>query len=176
MNLAWGGFALGATLEFQTYGLRRGASTQPGARADKFDADFSIAHLQAAQVFARDFVLGAGLRLVNLDVRNPAAPPGQTELFASKGAGAEVGALWKPAGRPFRIGAAFRSAVSTEPDSQSYLTPNPDGDRILGDLNDPDRFSWSNGTTLLEHIAASSYDHEQEHIEQIREWMREVQS
>ena len=78
VNLAWGGFALGATLEFQTYGLRRGASTQPGARADKFDADFSIAHLQAAQVFGRDFVLGVGLRLVNLDVRNPAAPPGQT--------------------------------------------------------------------------------------------------
>ena len=39
------------------------------------------------------------------------------------------------------------------------------------DLNDTDRFAWSNGVTLLEHIAASSYDHEQEHIEQIRAWM-----
>jgi hypothetical protein len=39
------------------------------------------------------------------------------------------------------------------------------------DLNDPTRFAWSNGATLLDHIAASSYAHEQEHIEQIRAWM-----
>jgi hypothetical protein len=39
------------------------------------------------------------------------------------------------------------------------------------DLNDPARFAWSNGITLLDHIAGSSYAHEQEHIEQIREWM-----
>jgi uncharacterized damage-inducible protein DinB len=39
------------------------------------------------------------------------------------------------------------------------------------DLNDPDRFAWSDGRTLLEHIAGNSYAHEQEHIEQIREWM-----
>jgi uncharacterized protein (TIGR03083 family) len=40
------------------------------------------------------------------------------------------------------------------------------------DLNDSERFAWSNGRTLLDRIAGSSYDHEQEHIEQIREWMR----
>src|SRR5690242_9526625 len=27
------------------------------------------------------------------------------------------------------------------------------------DLNDPDRFDWSDGTRLLDHIAGSSYDH-----------------
>src|SRR5512138_602072 len=39
------------------------------------------------------------------------------------------------------------------------------------DLNDPDRFAWSGGRTLLDRIAGNSYDHEQEHIEQIREWI-----
>jgi len=39
------------------------------------------------------------------------------------------------------------------------------------DLNDPDRFPWSDGRTLLDRIAGNSYDHEQEHIEQIRVWM-----
>jgi hypothetical protein len=39
------------------------------------------------------------------------------------------------------------------------------------DLNDPDRFPWSAGRSLLDRIAGNSYDHEQEHIEQIREWM-----
>jgi hypothetical protein len=40
------------------------------------------------------------------------------------------------------------------------------------DLNDPERFAWSGGRTLLDRIASNSYDHEQEHIDQIREWMR----
>jgi uncharacterized protein (TIGR03083 family) len=39
------------------------------------------------------------------------------------------------------------------------------------DLNDPDRFPWSAGQSLLDRLAGNSYDHEQEHIEQIREWM-----
>jgi len=38
-------------------------------------------------------------------------------------------------------------------------------------LNDPDYFPWSAGRTLLDRIAGNSYDHEQEHIEQIRAWM-----
>ena len=40
------------------------------------------------------------------------------------------------------------------------------------DLNDPNRFAWSDGHSLLEHIAGSSYAHEIEHIEQLREWIR----
>ena len=44
------------------------------------------------------------------------------------------------------------------------------------DLNDPDRFPWSAGRTLLDRIAGNSFDHEQEHIEQIREWMKSVTS
>jgi uncharacterized protein (TIGR03083 family) len=44
------------------------------------------------------------------------------------------------------------------------------------DLNDPDRFPWSAGRTLLDRIAGNSFDHEQEHIEQIRAWMKSVTS
>ena len=40
------------------------------------------------------------------------------------------------------------------------------------DLNDPDRFLWSAGRSLLDRISGNSFDHEQEHIEQIRAWMR----
>jgi hypothetical protein len=43
------------------------------------------------------------------------------------------------------------------------------------DLNDPDRFPWSQGYTLLSRIAANSYKHEREHIEQISSWMRSGQ-
>lgn len=51
-------------------------------------------------------------------------------------------------------------------------------DQIAGlseaDLNDPQRFPWSEGRTLLDRIAGNSYEHEQEHIDQIRAWMRDA--
>src|SRR5262245_41303975 len=50
-------------------------------------------------------------------------------------------------------------------------------DQIAGlsdiDLNDPDRFPWNEGRSLLDRIAGNSYEHEREHIEQIREWMKQ---
>jgi hypothetical protein len=50
-------------------------------------------------------------------------------------------------------------------------------DQIAGlfeaDLNDPDRFPWNEGRSLLGRIAANSYEHEREHIEQIREWIKQ---
>jgi uncharacterized protein (TIGR03083 family) len=42
------------------------------------------------------------------------------------------------------------------------------------DLNDPERFGWSDGRSLLDRIAGNSYEHEQEHIDQIRAWMRSL--
>ena len=42
------------------------------------------------------------------------------------------------------------------------------------DLNDPDRFPWSKGRTLLSRIADNSYEHDQEHIDQIRAWMQQL--
>jgi hypothetical protein len=44
------------------------------------------------------------------------------------------------------------------------------------DLNDPDRFHWSEGRSLLDRIAGNSFEHEQEHIEQIQAWMNSVTS
>lgn len=41
-------------------------------------------------------------------------------------------------------------------------------------LNQVDYFPWSNGRSLLEHITASSFGHDQEHIQQIRQWMNDV--
>jgi hypothetical protein len=41
------------------------------------------------------------------------------------------------------------------------------------DLNDPDRFSWSEGRSLLDRIAGNSYEHNREHIAQIRSWMNQ---
>ena len=39
------------------------------------------------------------------------------------------------------------------------------------DLNDPHRFPWLEGRSLLAFIAGNSYDHYGEHAEQIRAWL-----
>jgi len=39
------------------------------------------------------------------------------------------------------------------------------------DITNPQRFSWTNERTLVPYIAASTYEHYQEHIEQIRGWL-----
>ena len=40
------------------------------------------------------------------------------------------------------------------------------------DLHDPSRFRWNEGRPLIGRIMANAYEHEQEHIDQIRAWMQ----
>src|SRR5262245_35619380 len=40
------------------------------------------------------------------------------------------------------------------------------------DLHDPDRFPWNEGRPLISRIIGNAYEHEQEHIDQIRAWMQ----
>jgi uncharacterized protein (TIGR03083 family) len=44
------------------------------------------------------------------------------------------------------------------------------------DLTDPERFTWNGGRTLLDRIMGNSFEHELEHIEQLREWLQAVKS
>jgi len=142
INLAWGDFGVGLTLELQNYSLLRSGATAT-TRRDAFDAQFLVGHLQAAnRFFGGQLVLGGGIRVLELDVNNPNAPSGESNLFTTVGLGVEAGALWAPTGEPFRLGAAFRSAVTTTPDPQSRILPNSEGDRIIGSASDPVNSFW----------------------------------
>jgi hypothetical protein len=142
INLAWGNFGVGVTLELQNYGLLR-ATTTAGTRRDAFDAQFLIGHLQAANRFLDgQLVIGGGLRVLELDVTNPNAPSNQTHLATTVGMGVETGILWAPTDEPYRLGAAFRSTITAKPDPQSRIAPNAEGDRILGDPSDPANSFW----------------------------------
>jgi hypothetical protein len=141
LNLVWGRFGLGGTVELQNYSLSREKDT-PTAGSDRLSALFTVAHVQAASLFGNDqLAVGVGLRILNLDVTTQGAALGDRALFSSGGAGVELGALFMPNGMPYRIGAAFRSGVSTVPDPQSPLTPNG-GDRVVGNLTDPANAIW----------------------------------
>jgi hypothetical protein len=143
LNLVWGRFGIGATAELQTYSLARSNDAPATARLDQLSAQFAVVHVQAAAQFGGgQLAVGGGVRILNLDVTNQGTIVGDRALFSTLGAGVELGALYMPRGKPFRVGAAFRSAVSTTPDSQSQFAPNGAGDRVVGDPADAVNAFW----------------------------------
>jgi hypothetical protein len=144
INVQWGGFGLGATLELANYSILRGATaSSANAVNDELSALFIAGDIQAAHTFLdRKLVLGAGVRIVGLNVTNPGASSGDRDLFTTSGAGLELGALWMPTEKPYRLGAAFRSAISTQPDASSHVAANTTGDRVVGDPNDAVNAFW----------------------------------
>jgi hypothetical protein len=44
------------------------------------------------------------------------------------------------------------------------------------DLINPQKFSWTQGRPLLDLVAGDTYEHYQEHIKQIQEWLAQPQN
>lgn len=129
-NLTWGDFGMGLTLELQHYELSQNQAGAGGGTRQKLDADFAVGHLQSAYAFwDKQLVAGVGARIVSLSLTETNA--GQ-ELFSTEGVGAELGLLWKPNNRPYRVGASFRSSVTTTAHSGTAVQPDANGDRVVG--------------------------------------------
>jgi hypothetical protein len=129
INLTYGSFGLGLTLELQHYDV---SQTDPVTNErHKLGADFVTGHLQLANAFFdQQLILGVGARVVSLSLSDLTV--GQQELFSTEGVGAELGLLIRPNEQQFRIGAAFRSSVTTSALENSQVQPNAQGDRVLG--------------------------------------------
>jgi hypothetical protein len=129
LNLTYGSFGIGLTLELQHYDVSQTDPSTNGRR--KLGADFVTGHLQVANsFFDQQLTLGIGARVVSLSLNDGSA--GQQQLFSTEGVGAELGLLIRPNEQQYRIGAAFRSSVTTSALTNSRVQPNAQGDRILG--------------------------------------------
>ena len=139
LNLQWGTLGIGLTLEVQNYTVQGAA---PGgvelAAASSLDAVLTTVHLQCANsFFDGQLVLGAGLRYLNMELDAAAGENRTSTLFGTSGSGIELGAVWRPNLRPFRLGVAFRSRIDTQPTFSRTLLPTPEGDILLGDDSNP---------------------------------------
>lgn len=142
VQLQFGRLGVGLMLEVQSYDLRRSQDTDTTVRRDRLSAQISVVRLQVAHMFFHDqFVLGAGLRASTLSVNNQSAPPEERDLFDTTGAGFEVGAVWMPTRKPFRVGASVQTGVTTTAQPDSKVTKT-NGDLVLGDPTDPDNSFW----------------------------------
>jgi hypothetical protein len=143
LNLQWGEFGLGLTVELSHYQLSsqlpaEQAPTQMGTASAGTEANAIVAtiptfHLQIAHGFVHNqWVFGMGSRLVRFAIDSS---KDRKFEFASNGIGLELGALYKPEALPLRIGLAFRSAIRTQPNFTAQLLPNPSGDILINDQN-----------------------------------------
>lgn len=130
-NVQIGRWGIGATLNGQTYDLDR---TTSGAQVSHLRAAFGTGHLLVARwVDDGQVVIGGGFRLSSLAVSNTNPAAGQPgALFNTSGAALEAGLLLRPNDQHFRVGASVRSAL-TGADVKSAITPDANGDRVIGD-------------------------------------------
>jgi hypothetical protein len=128
-NAQIGRWGFGLTADLQEYSLSRTTS-------DRLLAQIAVIHAQLAHAFAdHQLMVGIGTRSVTMSVQNQNVSDAQQRtLFSTTGAGFETGFLWRPNEQHFRIGGAFRTAVTSraadgaapilyqdDPDNQLYL-------------------------------------------------------
>jgi hypothetical protein len=120
-NLQFGKWGLGVTSDLQEYALHRDTGASATKSADQLVAQISVTHIQLARSFADgQLVVGIGDRIATLAVQNQGPlDSSQQDLFSTVGNGYEAGFVLRPNDLHFRIGAAFRTGVTTRPSATS---------------------------------------------------------
>lgn len=131
LNLQWGSLGFGFASEIQSYKFPS-ASTEDGTPA-AFEVDATTSHLQVADsYFGGQLVVGVGVRLLTFSVaRQVERQAVPVDLFKSSGNGLEVGAVWRPRDKRYRLGFSLREAVETEAEFSRNLLPRDNGDIVL---------------------------------------------
>jgi hypothetical protein len=125
----FGPFGFGVSLELQNYQL--GEISAEGESAH-LSLAFNVAHMQLAYAFERGaLVLGVGTRILLMDAATRAPGQSRERPMRSFGTGLELGALWKPIGEIFSVGAAFRSGITTVPSFSDAAVLSSEGDAIF---------------------------------------------
>jgi hypothetical protein len=134
LNLQWGTFGVGFTAELSNYGFENGLDTLPGAGEAEASLETVLQtyHVQLANsFFDGQLVAGVGLRYLTLSVDGAVANGDTQTLFDTSGSGIEMGVVFRPNLQPYRLGAAFRTAIDTQPSFSRNLLPTGEGDIVV---------------------------------------------
>lgn len=136
LNLQWGTFGVGFTIEFSNYGFRNQAQPVTDG-SSTLEAVLQTYHFQVANsFFDGQLIAGAGLRYLTMTL-DAGLDSGDTQtLFDTSGSGIEIGFVFRPNFQPYRIGAAFRTAIDTQPSFSRNLLPNAMGDIVVSNGSD----------------------------------------
>jgi len=110
----------GISAEGQRQGLRRSEDTSAGLAPTDLAGNFGIVHASVAYGFdAGQLVIGAGPRVTGVGLSGGSSTSG---ILSVAGVGFQGGVIFKPTNHQFRIGAAFKSAVTPALDSEQSGT------------------------------------------------------
>jgi hypothetical protein len=124
-----GAFGFGVSLELQNFQL---GETSAGGQRTHLALAFNVVHSQMAYAFQRGaLVVGLGSRILIMDAATRGADQARERPMRSFGTGLELGALWKPTGRIFSVGAAFRTGITTVPTYADSAVLNTEGDVVF---------------------------------------------
>ena len=134
-NLQWGTFGLGVTVELSTYGFENenvaGATPTTGAESS-LEVGLQTYHFQLANAFVEgQLVAGVGVRYLTMSLDAALADGDTQNVFHTSAAGFELGVVFRPNLAPYRLGAAFRSAIDTQATFSRSLLPNEEGDIVV---------------------------------------------
>jgi hypothetical protein len=132
-NLQLGAWGVGVAVAVQQFELLRNTSAAPGASRGGLNSEFAVFRIDGARALADgQLLVGAGIRANSLSVVDGRiTDEGDRQLFTTGGVGAAFGALWRPNGRPFRLGASAHTRVKSRADSASATQPDSTGARVL---------------------------------------------
>ncbi len=134
INLQYGTFGLGATLELANYGFdnRLSSPEMPVDTGASLEVVLQTFHFQLANSFLDgQLIAGVGLRYLTMTLDAAAADGNAQTLFNTSGSGIEIGIVFRPNLQPYRLGAAFRTAIDTQPSFSRNLLPTPQGDIVV---------------------------------------------
>src|SRR5688572_9316262 len=125
LNLQWGTFGVGFTIEFSNYGFETEGEPVVADSSSTLEAVLRTYHVQIANsFFDGQLIAGVGLRYLTMTL-DAGLDSGTTQsLFDTSGSGIEMGFVFRPNFQPYRIGAAFRTAIDTQPSFSRNLLPN----------------------------------------------------
>lgn len=132
LNLQWGTFGVGFTIEFSNYGFENEAQPAAAESGSTLEAGLRTYHVQIANsFFDGQLIAGVGLRYLTMTL-DAGLETGTTQsLFDTSGSGIEMGFVFRPNFQPYRIGAAFRTGIDTQPSFSRNLLPNSAGDIVV---------------------------------------------
>jgi hypothetical protein len=133
LNVQIGRWGLGVASDLQQYALQRGTTPAGNEQEDELAATFAVTHWTAAHAFHEgQLLVGLGTRSITLNVNNANSPTGgEQDLFEALGAGYEAGVLFRPNNEQYRIGAAFRTAVTARAATGDKLLYADDPENVL---------------------------------------------
>lgn len=133
LNLQWGTFGFGVTAELSNYGFESDlGGLTPTSDGASLDVSLQTYHVQFANSFLDgQLIAGVGLRYLTMTLDAAVSNGDSQTLFNTSGSGIEMGLVFRPNLQRYRIGAAFRTAIDTQPAFSRSLLPNGDGDIVV---------------------------------------------